>query len=57
MERLDYRVEYEDCFREYIKKLRSNKPVIVVGDMNVAYKPIDLKRPTMNEGKAGYTKE
>lgn len=34
--RLNYRLEYEDCFREHIKKLQQSKPVIIVGDMNVA---------------------
>lgn len=34
--RLDYRLEYEDSLREHIKALQHSKPVIVVGDMNVA---------------------
>ncbi len=43
--RLDYRMEWEDDFREYVKALDSIKPVIICGDLNVAHKEIDLKKP------------
>lgn len=43
LKRLDYRMKWEDDFREYLKKLDSIKPVIVCGDLNVAHKEIDLK--------------
>jgi exodeoxyribonuclease-3 len=55
--RLDYRLEYEECLKSFIKKLQEKKPVIVVGDMNVANDEIDLKNPKQNQGKACFTKE
>lgn len=55
--RLDYRMKWEDDFREYLNKLRGNKPVIVTGDMNVAHKEIDLKNPKTNRKNAGFTDE
>ena len=55
--RLEYRMEWEDCFREYLKKLDSKKPVILCGDLNVAHKEIDLKNPKTNRGNAGFTDE
>ncbi|OPJ57236.1 exodeoxyribonuclease III [Alkalithermobacter paradoxus] len=55
--RLDYRMVWEDVFREYIKKLDSKKPVILCGDLNVAHKEIDLKNPKSNKRNAGFTDE
>ena len=55
--RLDYRMKWEDDFREYLLQLRKNKPVIVCGDMNVAHKEIDLKNPKTNRKNAGFTDE
>ena len=46
LERLDYRMRWEDDFRSYLKGLDKDKPVIVCGDMNVAHKEIDLKNPS-----------
>lgn len=43
LKRLDYRMEWEDDFRAYLKKLEETKPVIICGDLNVAHKEIDLK--------------
>ena len=43
--RLDYRMKWEEDFKEYLKKIEKNKPVIVCGDLNVAHKEIDLKNP------------
>ncbi|HQQ89679.1 MAG TPA: exodeoxyribonuclease III, partial [Oscillospiraceae bacterium] len=45
LERLDYRMDWEDCFREYLVSLDRTKPVIICGDMNVAHQEIDLKNP------------
>lgn len=53
--RLDERMEWEDCFREYLKSL--NKPVVVCGDMNVAHQEIDLKNPKSNRKNAGFSDE
>ena len=55
--RLDYRMQWEDDFRAYLKALDEKKPVIVTGDMNVAHKEIDLKNPKTNRKNAGFTDE
>lgn len=55
--RLDYRMEWEDDFRAYLKSLDSKKPVILCGDLNVAHNEIDLKNPKNNRGNAGFTDE
>ena len=55
--RLDYRMEWEDAFRSYIKELDRKKPVVICGDMNVAHKEIDLKNPGSNRRNAGFTDE
>ncbi|MFZ5987460.1 MAG: exodeoxyribonuclease III [Bacillota bacterium] len=57
LERLDYRMKWEDDFRSYLKQLDLKKPVIVCGDMNVAHKEIDLKNPSSNKRNAGFTDE
>ena len=55
--RLDYRMEWEDAFRAYLKALDEKKPVIFCGDLNVAHKEIDLKNPDTNHRNAGFTDE
>ena len=55
LRRLDYRMQWEDAFRAYLKGL--NKPVVVCGDMNVAHEEIDLKNPATNHMNAGFTDE
>mgnify|MGYP001000665940 FL=1 len=55
--RLDYRMTWEDDFRNYLKELDSIKPVIMCGDLNVAHKEIDLKNPSSNKKNAGFTNE
>ncbi|AYE35511.1 exodeoxyribonuclease III [Clostridium septicum] len=55
--RLNYRMEWEDAFREYLKQLDLIKPVIVCGDLNVAHNEIDLKNPKNNRRNAGFTDE
>ena len=57
LKRLDYRMEWEDAFRAFLKSLDNKKPVIVCGDMNVAHKEIDLKNPKTNRRNAGFTDE
>ncbi|HBA05190.1 MAG TPA: exodeoxyribonuclease III [Clostridium sp.] len=57
LERLDYRMVWEDEFRKHLKNLDENKPVIVCGDLNVAHKEIDLKNPKNNRRNAGFTDE
>ena len=53
--RLDYRMVWEDAFRNYLKELEKNKPVILCGDLNVAHTEIDLKNPKTNRMNAGFT--
>lgn len=55
--RLEYRVEWENDFRKYLKNLDDKKPVILCGDLNVAHQEIDLKNPKTNRGNAGFTDE
>lgn len=57
LERLDYRMTWEDDFKAYLKGLEAHKPVIVCGDLNVAHKEIDLKNPKTNTRNAGFTIE
>jgi len=55
--RLDYRMEWEDDFKNYLLALDKKKPVILCGDLNVAHKEIDLKNPKTNRRNAGFTDE
>ena len=55
--RLDYRMIWEDEFRNYLKKLEESKPVVLCGDLNVAHQEIDLKNPKTNRRNAGFTDE
>ena len=57
LKRLDYRVHWEEDFRNYLKGLAEKKSVIVCGDMNVAHQEIDLKNPSTNRKNAGFTDE
>ena len=57
LERLDYRMTWEDEIRKYLLKLNKKKPVIMCGDLNVAHKEIDLKNSKSNRGNAGFTDE
>ena len=55
--RLDYRMQWEDAFRAYVKRLDEKKPTIICGDLNVAHKEIDLKNFKTNHKNAGFTDE
>lgn len=57
LRRLDYRMQWDDAFREYLQKLDAEKPVVVCGDLNVAHQEIDLKNPKSNRRNAGFTDE
>ena len=57
LERLAYRMEWEDEIRKYLLHLNEKKPVIMCGDLNVAHKEIDLKNPKTNRRNAGFTDE
>ena len=55
LQRLDYRMKWEDDFLAYLKRLEKSKPVVFCGDLNVAHKEIDLKNPKTNRKNAGFT--
>ena len=57
LKRLDYRMKWEDDFREYLLSLNEKKPVILCGDLNVAHNEIDLKNPKTNRKNAGFSDE
>ncbi len=57
LQRLDYRMEWEDAFRDYLCNLKHRKSVVVCGDLNVAAEEIDLKNPKANTRNAGFTNE
>lgn len=55
LKRLDYRMSWEDAFRDYLVALDAKRPVIICGDMNVAHEEIDLKNPATNHGNPGFS--
>ncbi len=57
LSRLDYRMKWEDDFKNYLIGLTKNKPVVMCGDLNVAHEEIDLKNPKTNHKNAGFTDE
>ena len=57
LKRLDYRMIWENDFRNYVKRLDAKKPVILCGDLNVAHEEIDIKNPKTNRHNAGFTDE
>lgn len=54
---MDYRIQWEDAFLNYLKILDTEKPVILCGDLNVAHQNIDLKNWKTNQQSAGFSKE
>ena len=57
LRRLDYRMTWENAFREYVLSLKARKGVVICGDLNVAHKEIDIKNPQSNRRNAGFTDE
>jgi exodeoxyribonuclease-3 len=57
LRRLDYRMRWEDDFREYVCALALKKGVVICGDLNVAHEEIDIKNPASNRRNAGFTDE
>ncbi|EJX07440.1 AP endonuclease, family 1 [gut metagenome] len=57
LKRLDYRMTWDDAFRQHLMELDAHKPVLVCGDLNVAHQEIDLKNPKTNRRNAGFTDE
>jgi len=57
LKRLDYRMQWEDDFQAYLRRLDEQKPVVLCGDLNVAHEEIDIKNPKSNRRNAGFTDE
>lgn len=57
LKRLDFRMSWENEFRDYVCRLDAKKPVVICGDLNVAHKEIDLKNPKNNRGNPGFSDE
>ena len=57
LRRLEYRMQWDDAFREFVCSLDRHKPVVICGDMNVAATEIDLKNPKRNVGNPGFSPE
>ena len=57
LKRLDYRMQWEENLRAYLKQLDGKKPVVYCGDLNVAHQEIDLKNPKTNRMNPGLTDE
>ena len=55
--RLDYRMQWEQAFADYVCALDAVKPVIICGDLNVAHCEIDIRNPKTNRHSAGFTDE
>lgn len=55
--RLEYRMKWEDDFRDYLMELDRQKPVLYCGDLNVAFQEIDLKNPKTNRKNPGFSDE
>ncbi|WP_409509369.1 exodeoxyribonuclease III [Bacillus spizizenii] len=55
LERIDYRMQWEEALFSYILELDKKKPVILCGDLNVAHQEIDLKNPKANRNNAGFS--
>lgn len=55
LERIDYRMQWEEALLSYILELDQKKPVVLCGDLNVAHQEIDLKNPKANRNNAGFS--
>ena len=57
LKRLDFRLQWDEAFRQRLQRLATDKPVSACGDLNVAHQEIDLKNPGPNRGNAGFSRE
>ncbi len=57
LSRLSFKLAFDRAIEEYVERLRRKKPVVLMGDFNVAHTEKDIARPRENEGKAGFTRE
>jgi len=54
---LNYRMQWDVVFQDYLHKLDKIKPIIWCGDLNVAHMEIDLANPGTNKKNAGFTQK
>ena len=57
LKRLGFKLRWGKAFLPYVKTLERKKPVVIVGDYNVAHEEIDLARPKENVHNPGFTAE
>ena len=57
LRRIETRLAWDRCYREFLAQLDQSKPVVTCGDFNVAHEEIDLKNPGPNRGNAGFSDE
>ena len=57
LKRLDYRMEWDDDFRNHVFGLSQKKGVVICGDLNVAHRDYDLANPQTNHYNPGFTDE
>ena len=50
---IEYKLEAYDILLRYLENI--NRDIIIVGDFNIAHKPIDLARPEANENNIMFT--
>ena len=55
--RLEYRMDWDKAFLEFVSNLNKCKPTIFCGDLNCAHKEIDLANPKANRKNAGFSDE
>ena len=56
--RLDYKFQFMDEFQEYINKLKSDHPnLIICGDYNICHQAIDIHDPIRNKNVSGFLPE
>ncbi len=57
LSRIPFKQEFNTMVLKKAKQLEKKKPVIIVGDYNVAHEEIDLARPDSNHKTHGFTAE
>jgi exodeoxyribonuclease-3 len=55
--RLGYKLAFDQAIEGYLEGLRARKGVVLIGDLNVAHREIDIARPKQNQRSAGFTPE
>ena len=55
--RLDFKLDFDRAIERYLEELKKKKGVVLLGDLNVAHREIDLARPKDNVKNAGFTPE